>query len=61
VAQGNALMQPTLEECARLVGVMVEHPNAPTNATALAAAIINCRVDLPMSRNLALLESLAND
>jgi hypothetical protein len=59
VAQGNSLLGPTLENCAQCLGDLVEKPNAPTNAAALVSTILNCRVDLPMSRDLALLESLS--
>lgn len=59
IAQGNSLMTPTLTNCADCLMDLVGHPAAPTNAAELVGAIINCRVDLPMSRDLTKLEEAA--
>lgn len=59
VAQGNTLLDPTLTNCGDRLSTLVGLDAAPTNAAELVGAILNCRVDLPMSRDLALLESLA--
>lgn len=59
IAQGNALMGPTLADCAECLNAIIKQEGAPGNASEAVNAVFGCRVDLPMSRNLALLESLA--
>lgn len=59
VAQGNVLMDPTLTNCGECLIALQDQDAAPTNAASLISTVLHCRVDLPMSRNLALLESLA--
>jgi hypothetical protein len=59
IAQGNTLMYGTLSNCTELLVDMIARPAAPANAAELATAIGECRMDLPMSRDLVKLEEQA--
>jgi hypothetical protein len=60
IAQGNSLLGPTLDNCTDCLEDLNHSIDAPIDAASFIQTIINCRVDLPMSNNLALLESLAS-
>jgi hypothetical protein len=61
IAQGNTLMYGTLNNCTELLVGMITKSAAPANAADLVKTIGDCRMDLPMSRDLVKLEEQAHE
>lgn len=56
VAQGNSLMTGKVYECEELLEDILRRPGAPAEAGEAVAAILDCRMDIHMSRDLLRLE-----
>lgn len=59
VAQGNSLMIEKVHECEEHLEDILRRPGAPAEAGEAVAAILDCRMDLHMSRDLLRLEQEA--